>query len=116
MHYRWNRETDEITLDPSYHFPADKQEFDRERRVSEYELDGIWLSTVFLGFDHGWRGQTLLFETAAFNHWRTDIILRYEKAAEARKVHDRLVWLMNWCKARQVARRHWVRLMKELVP
>lgn len=38
------------------------------RRVAQTTLeDGIWVSTVFLGIDHGWNeGRPILFETMVF--------------------------------------------------
>jgi hypothetical protein len=37
-----------------------------QRRVAEDTVSGFWVSTVFLGIDHGWDGEPLLFETGVF--------------------------------------------------
>lgn len=37
-----------------------------DRRVAVTELPWCCVSTVFLGLDHGWRGEPMLFETMVF--------------------------------------------------
>ena len=37
------------------------------RRVAEDRVGNVWVSTVFLGLDHGWvEGRPILFETMVF--------------------------------------------------
>jgi hypothetical protein len=38
----------------------------QDRRVGRTEIGESEVSTVFLGLDHGWDGETLLFETLVF--------------------------------------------------
>jgi len=43
-----------------------------DRRVAKDVVDDIEISTVFLGLDHGWNGELLLFETMVFGKDREE--------------------------------------------
>jgi hypothetical protein len=72
------------------------------RRVALDEVNGVRVSTVFLGLDHGWgRGAPVLWETMSFPRedtppddprWKwSDYQERYTSAADARAGHARVV-------------------------
>jgi hypothetical protein len=66
------------------------------RRVCETTLpNGNWLSTVYLGIDHGFRGPPVLFETMLFAskgpEIDDDLCKRYHTVEEARAGHERIV-------------------------
>lgn len=43
------------------------EQFEKLNRVVKHdELGGVRVSTVFLGLNHGWNGEVLLFETMIF--------------------------------------------------
>lgn len=44
----------------------------RFRRVRVTHIGDVWISTVFLGLDHGWGGVPMLFETMIFNLFDDD--------------------------------------------
>lgn len=66
-------------------------------RVGYTELaGGVWVSTVWLGMDHGWgMGRPVLFETMIFckhdNYPYDSAQMRYCTEEEAREGHDRTV-------------------------
>jgi hypothetical protein len=71
-----------------------------EKRVAETTLpDGKWVSTVWLGLDHGYgSGPPLIFETMVFAAKGSEITsfmdlycVRYSTEAEARAGHERVV-------------------------
>lgn len=51
----------------------------------------VYVSTVFLGLDHGWGGPPLLFETMVFGGKHSDQQDRYSTWAEAERGHRRWV-------------------------
>lgn len=40
---------------------------ENDRHVAQTHVDHFFVSTVFLGLDHGWRDEVLLFETMVFD-------------------------------------------------
>lgn len=66
-----------------------------DRRVAETDVDGVRVSTVFLGIDHNFEGEgePVLFETMTFadradlNGWQ----FRYETMGEAEEGHREVV-------------------------
>jgi len=77
------------------------------RRVAQTSIHGLWVSTVFLGLDHGWSGgQPILFETMIFRdekhappeiyfeqiqNWAHDYQMRYATWDEAVRGHETVV-------------------------
>jgi hypothetical protein len=60
-----------------------------QRRVAETYIDGVRISTVFLGFDHQLfeSGPPLLFETMVFGGTLDHVIRRYSTWDEAEAGH-----------------------------
>lgn len=72
-----------------------------DRHVGYYETDELFVSTVFLGLDHGWGGPPLWFETMVFRkhgdgttEWGGVDQERCTTYDEAEEMHHRLV--MKW--------------------
>ena len=59
------------------------------RRVAETVIDGVRVSTVFLGLDHGFGGAPMWFETMIFGG--SDYEERCTTWAEAEKMHERAI-------------------------
>ena len=77
------------------------QEFDfksEERRIAQTQLEGVWISTVFLGLNHAYlpTQPPLLFETMVFcdegvlPDWQNECE-RYSTLEEARAGHEAMV-------------------------
>lgn len=70
-----------------------------DRIVQQTNVDGWWVSTVFLGIDHQFgNGPPLLFETMIFNHdgkadtpWREHYCERYTTYLQAHEGHWKAV-------------------------
>lgn len=63
-----------------------------ERRVAEDNIAGVRVSTVFLGLDHAFGGDTpLLFETMVFGGARDQDQLRYSTWEQAEAGHKAMV-------------------------
>ena len=73
-----------------------------DRHVAQTDIDGIWVSTVFMGLDHNWRGvgAPILFETMVFDHSVNDedrwveiegYFARYSTFDEAERGHQEIV-------------------------
>ena len=63
-----------------------------DRRVAKDERDGVQVSTVFLGLDHGWGdGPPILFETMIFGGPHNKYQERYATWEEAEAGHARAV-------------------------
>ncbi len=58
-----------------------------KRHVANVEKDGVRVSTVFLGLDHGWGGTPQWFETMIFGGPHDGEQWRYETWAEAGHKH-----------------------------
>lgn len=59
------------------------------RHVNKTELPGnIMVSTVFLGLDHGWNGELVLFETMIFGGDHDGYQERYATWEDAEKGHQ----------------------------
>ena len=66
--------------------------FETADRCVKLTVQGdVWVSTVFLGLDHGWgEGPPVVFETMVFNPGSSDME-RYCTWEEAEEGHDRMV-------------------------
>ena len=64
-----------------------------ERRVAKTEINGITISTIFLGLDHNYFGNEvpILFETMVFGGELDQEEERYSTWEEAVKGHDEMV-------------------------
>lgn len=85
-------------------------ETDGARRVAETRLNGLRVSTVFLGLDHSWSGKPLFFETMIFRDganpppainferikdWAHDYQMRYSTWDEAVAGHEQVVTVIR---------------------
>jgi hypothetical protein len=72
------------------------QLFNDERHLGEDELDGVRVSTVYLGLDHSFgAGPPLIFETMIFGGTLDGDTWRYATEAEARAGHARACSLVR---------------------
>ena len=74
-----------------------------DRRVALTEMDDYEVSTVFLGFDHGWgEGDPVLFETMVFGAEGDALIgtMRYSTWGEAEKGHAQVCEILQGAIAR----------------
>lgn len=85
------------------------------KRVAETTVGGIWISTVWLGLDHGWcGGMPVIFETMAFAlgvGWSELESRRYTTEAAALAGHEEVVAIARrrhhgWVKHARDERRH----------
>jgi hypothetical protein len=80
------------------------------RRVAQTSLNGLWVSTVFLGLDHAWSGPPKLFETMIFrdvdhappseyfekiSEYCRDYQMRYSTWDEAVKGHEDILTIIR---------------------
>lgn len=76
--------------------PADR------RRIGRDEIDGLLISTVFLGLDHSFDGSLDIFETMVFSHEGSGNEIycdRYATWKEAEEGHKKAVqWVIDGCK------------------
>lgn len=70
-------------------------ETEERRRVALDEVDNVMVSTVFLGIDHGWGGQPVLFETMIFGGEHDQYQERYHTWEEAEEGHKRAMELVK---------------------
>lgn len=65
--------------------------------VKKDTIDGIFISTIFLAWDHSWEdgGTPILFETMIFGGKHDQYQERYSTWVEARKGHKRAVNLVK---------------------
>lgn len=62
-----------------------------KRRLASTYIDDVWISTVFLGIDHGWASNVpILFETMAFGGPIDQYQDRYATWDEAIAGHERM--------------------------
>lgn len=62
------------------------------RHVQKDDLGSVWVSTVFLGLDHGWHdGPPVLFETMIFGGERDQETHRYCTWDEAEAGHKQIL-------------------------
>ena len=66
-----------------------------KRHVGDDTVEGIRISTVFLGIDHSFGGVPILFETMIFGGVHDDYQERYCTWIEALAGHKRAVELVN---------------------
>lgn len=92
IYYVWDRDTDDVRqVDTLTSFRSAD-----DRRVAKTTLSGgTYISTIFLGIDHGFSdGPPLVFETMVFpsaDDMSDMDCERYSTAAEAREGHERMV-------------------------
>lgn len=65
--------------------------FDENRRVGDDTVDGVRVSTVFLGLDHGYHGTPLWFETMTFGGDYERDTERYTTWEQAEQGHAEVV-------------------------
>jgi hypothetical protein len=81
------------------------------RRVAQTSINGLWISTIFLGIDHRYGpGEPLFFETMIFRdqdnappeiyfeqiqNWCADYQMRYSTWDEAAKGHEQIVTVIR---------------------
>jgi len=94
--------------------PADNvyqwaESFERDHRVAGCELNGLFVSTIFLGVDHnfGFGGPPLLFETMIFpgenppenfpriQEWASTYQVRYSTWEQAMSGHENVVRIIR---------------------
>ena len=86
--------------------PADLMEWatffeTNDRIVKQEEIDGKFISTVFLGLNHDFsgRGKPLIFETMIFKDGKEVYLNRYSTWKEAEEGHAEAVeWVKNGAK------------------
>lgn len=63
------------------------------RRLGDTHIGDYWISTVWLGLDHGWgRSAPLIFETMVFKNDESDLdCRRYPTLAQAEEGHAEIV-------------------------
>jgi hypothetical protein len=76
--------------------PIDLMEWARERQednhIGDTTVDGVRVSTVWLGLDHGYGpGPPLIFETMIFGGPHDNFCERYSTKEQAQAGHDRIV-------------------------
>lgn len=72
-----------------------------ERIVNKTEINGLRVSTVFLGLDHSFNGSKHIFETMVFeeNSFHENYCERYSTWEQAEEGHQRAVqWVKDGCK------------------
>ncbi len=71
-----------------------------DRVIERTTVDGVDISTVFLGLDHNWggNGPPILFETMIFGGEHDEYCDRCATLAQARKMHTRALWLVRGSK------------------
>jgi len=67
----------------------------QNRIIASKMIDGITISTVFLGIDHGFGGKVMLFETMIFGGDHDDYCERYSTWEEAEAGHQTAVNLVT---------------------
>lgn len=60
-------------------------------RVGSDNVGKYWISTVFLVLDHGWHGDSKLFETCIFTSHDNEVVERYSTWDEAHAGHNRWI-------------------------
>jgi len=64
--------------------------------VAQEHIDTIFVSTVFLGLDHGWNGEIpLLWETMIFGGEHDQYQERYTSHEDALEGHEKALKLVN---------------------
>jgi len=71
------------------------EQADNERRVAETFVGDVRISTVFLGLDHGWGKERLLFETMVFGGAHDQYQDRYPSRDEAVAGHQQVVEMVE---------------------
>ena len=72
-------------------------ETSKDRIIDLTEIDGIRISTVFIGIDHNWRdsGPPILFETMIFGGEHNEYQDRCATYDEAKVMHTKAIWLVR---------------------
>jgi hypothetical protein len=70
---------------------------EQQRHVADEEIEGIRISTVFLGMDHNFRGEgpPVLFETMTFADGGCAVMARYRTWDEAEAGHAQVRQLLR---------------------
>lgn len=70
---------------------------DNNRQIADARIDGVRISTVFLGLDHNWQpeGPALVFETMIFGGDHDGFCERYATLDEAKQGHKRVVAMVK---------------------
>ena len=89
LYYGWQGEP--ITLEQWARLFAD------ERHIGDDYIDGVHVSTVWMGIDHNWlsEGAPLIFETMIFGGSHDEWRWRYSTEQEAREGHARAIELVR---------------------
>lgn len=90
----YNRQGEQITFGQYLELMSDAQTRADYKRVGDDEVDGVRVSTVFLGMDHNWSqaGPPILFETMLFGTPDEDNpMVRYSTEQQAREGHEAIV-------------------------
>lgn len=66
--------------------------------VAQHQVGESWVSTVWLGLDHGFRGSPMIFETLVFGGRLGDEMERYSTEAQAWEGH---AWMVGRVAAAQ---------------
>lgn len=67
-----------------------------DRKILRTKFGEVEVSTVFLGFEHGFDGdKPILFETLVFGGEFDEYMLRYTDYDEALKGHDKVCYMVN---------------------
>lgn len=95
QNYKWDKKTGQITRCDDLMDWARFME-NNDRRVARDEVGDIYISTVFLGTDHGWRNpEPILFETMIFGGEHDGYQERCSTYDEAVKMHEVAVNLVK---------------------
>lgn len=90
LHYMLDENHNIITTDNVIEWAQWFEENNAKRIVQQDPIDDLWISTVFMGIDHGFTngGMPILFETMVFdkNHDEIDMV-RYATWDEALQGH-----------------------------
>jgi hypothetical protein len=68
---------------------------EQDRRVALSNIGESEVSTVFLGLDHGWGGETLLFETLVFGGPMDGEMNRCETWEQAEEMHKTMCEMVS---------------------
>lgn len=83
----------------------ESKECDDRRRVGSNKIHGYYISTVFLGLDHGFGQNHLFFETMVFSNNKSDVYqTRCSTWKEAEEMHKKAIqWVKDGCKDEDIS-------------
>lgn len=112
--YFYDRDAQPITYEQ---YASLKYESDEYRRIGSDKIGPSWVSTVWLGFDHGWMPDRppILFETMIFDGPWDGQVWRYYTEKEARAGHALVVELIRRKRLKTPGQEHhgWVKHMRD---